>query len=58
VVGFIMYINPTMQFLIGVFILKETYPPERLVTFILIWFALLLFTMGLFQLRKTAITPP
>jgi len=58
VVGFIMYINPTMQFLIGVFILKETYPPERLVTFILIWFALLLFTMGLFQLRKTVITLP
>jgi len=56
VVGFIMYINPTMQFLIGVFVLEESYPPERLITFVLIWLALLLFTMGLFQLRKTAIT--
>jgi len=54
VVGFIMYINPTMQFLIGVFVLKESYPPERLITFVLIWFALLLFTIGLFKLRKTS----
>lgn len=58
VVGFIMYINPTIQFLIGVFILEEAYPPERLITFILIWFALLLFTIGLFKLRKTAIVFP
>lgn len=55
VVGFIMYINPSMQFLIGVFILKESYPPERLITFALIWFALLLFTIGLFKLRKMPI---
>jgi len=56
IVGFIMYINPTMQFLIGVFVLKESYPAERLITFILIWFALVLFTMGLFKSRKAKIT--
>lgn len=53
VVGFIMYINPTMQFLIGVFVLEEAYPPERMITFILIWFALVLFSIGLWRLRKT-----
>jgi len=58
VVGFIMYINPIMQFLIGVFVLEESYPPERLFTFVLIWFALLLFTLGLFKLRKTEIALP
>jgi len=47
VVGFIMYINPTMQFLIGVFVLEESYPPERMVTFGLIWLALLLFSVGI-----------
>ena len=52
VVGFIMYINPTMQFLIGVFVLKESYPPERIVTFTLIWFAMMLFTLGLYKKRK------
>jgi chloramphenicol-sensitive protein RarD len=58
VVGFIMYINPTMQFLIGVFVLKEAYPPERLITFALIWFALLLFTTGLVQSRRKTIIRP
>ncbi len=58
VVGFIMYINPTMQFIIGVFVLEESYPPERLITFGLIWFALLLFTIGLFKLRSSATLSP
>jgi chloramphenicol-sensitive protein RarD len=52
VVGFIMYINPTIQFLIGVFVLKEAYPPQRMVTFALIWFALSLFLAGLWQSRQ------
>jgi chloramphenicol-sensitive protein RarD len=52
VVGFIMYINPTMQFLIGIFVLKEPYPPERMVTFTLIWFALVLFSIGIWRIRK------
>ncbi len=49
IVGFIMYINPTIQFLIGVFVLNEHFPPERMVTFILVWVALFLFVAGLWQ---------
>lgn len=53
IVGFIMYINPTIQFLIGVYVLDENFPQERLVTFILVWLALLLFVAGLWrQLRR------
>jgi len=52
VVGFIMYINPIMQFLIGVFVLKEVFPPARLVTFVLIWIALVLFLVGLWRTAK------
>lgn len=52
VVGFIMYVNPTIQFLIGVFVLNESYPPQRLVTFAFIWIAMLLFLAGLWQKRK------
>ncbi|GLR62629.1 EamA family transporter RarD [Marinospirillum insulare] len=52
VVGFIMYINPTMQFISAVVILKEDYPPERLITFALIWAAMLLFMWGLWQARR------
>ncbi|GAB4292538.1 MAG: EamA family transporter RarD [Methylophaga sp.] len=58
IIGFIMYINPTIQFLIGVYVLDEHFPQERLITFILVWLALLLFIAGMWQqnrarLRKT-----
>lgn len=49
VVGFIMYINPTIQFVIGVFVLKESYPPERLITFAIIWIALIFFIAGMWK---------
>ncbi|WP_438969936.1 EamA family transporter RarD [Methylophaga sp.] len=52
IVGFIMYINPTIQFLIGVFVLNEHFPEERLITFILVWIALLLFVSGLWQVQR------
>ncbi|WP_297808126.1 EamA family transporter RarD [uncultured Methylophaga sp.] len=49
IVGFIMYINPTIQFLIGVYVLNEHFPQERLVTFVLVWIALLFFVAGMWQ---------
>lgn len=49
VVGFIMYINPTMQFLTAVFILNEEYPPQRLITFAIIWVAMVIFMLGLWR---------
>jgi chloramphenicol-sensitive protein RarD len=52
VVGFFMYLNPTLQFLIGVFVLHEPYPPERLFTFVLIWIGMLLFIAGMWQQRQ------
>lgn len=55
VVGFFMYLNPTLQFLIGVFVLHEAYPPERLITFVLIWIGMLLFIAGMWQQRQQKI---
>jgi len=52
VLGFIMYINPAMQFLMAVFVLHESYPPQRLVTFLFIGLAMLFFLAGLWQTRK------
>jgi chloramphenicol-sensitive protein RarD len=52
IVGFIMYINPSIQFLIAVFVLNESYPSQRMVTFGIIWFALILFMVGLWKMRK------
>jgi chloramphenicol-sensitive protein RarD len=56
VVGFIMYINPTMQFLIAVLIFKEDFPPQRLVTFLFIWTALVLFMWGMWMGNKQSAT--
>ncbi|SFX01733.1 EamA family transporter RarD [Marinospirillum alkaliphilum] len=58
VVGFIMYINPTMQFISAVLILNEDYPPQRLITFALIWAAMLLFMWGLWQARRQLASAP
>ncbi len=51
--GFIQYIAPTLQFLIGVFVFLEPFPPARLVGFSIIWLALLVYTLeGIWINRK------
>jgi chloramphenicol-sensitive protein RarD len=42
--GLLQYITPVIQFLIGVFHFHEPLPPARLVGFLLVWFALAVFT--------------
>jgi chloramphenicol-sensitive protein RarD len=43
--GFIQYIAPTLQFLLGVFVYNEPFPAARLIGFSMIWLALLLYTL-------------
>lgn len=51
--GFIQYIAPTLQFLLGVFVFAEPFPPSRLVGFSIIWIALLVYSLeGVFNNRK------
>ncbi len=45
-IGFLMYINPSLQFLSALFILGEPFDRQRLIGFILIWAALALFSLG------------
>lgn len=52
VAGFIMYLNPLMQFMTAVWILEETVPAQRYVTFALVWVAMACFIVGL--IRKQA----
>lgn len=58
IVGFIMYINPTMQLLIGVFVLNEAFPAQRIVTFCLIFIALILFVIGMWRNGKARKNKP
>ncbi len=50
-IGFMMYINPTMQFLTAVFILHEPFSNEKLIGFLWIWAALTVFTWGAVRQR-------
>jgi chloramphenicol-sensitive protein RarD len=50
-VGFIQYINPTIQFLLGVYVLEEHFPEQRWITFYIVWGALVLFLIGSYQAR-------
>ncbi len=41
--GVLQYINPTMQFLIGVLIYREPFNHDRLIGFVIVWVALILY---------------
>jgi chloramphenicol-sensitive protein RarD len=56
--GFIQYITPTMQFLLGVFVYLEPFPQARLVGFCIIWLALLLYSLeGILFNRRLKANP-
>lgn len=43
ILGLLQYLSPTLQFLLGVWLFKEAFTADRLVGFVLIWSALILF---------------
>jgi chloramphenicol-sensitive protein RarD len=47
VAGFLMYLNPTMQFFTAIFIFGETAPLQRFITFGIVWLAMLFFIYGM-----------
>ena len=51
-VGIMQYIAPTIQFLLGVFVYKESFTTAKLIGFSMVWIALLVFWMeGMFVRR-------
>ncbi|QDH71182.1 EamA family transporter RarD [Marilutibacter alkalisoli] len=59
VVGFLQYIAPTLQLLIGVLVFQEAFDQERALGFAFIWVALLLFAGdGLRRARRQAAPAP
>jgi chloramphenicol-sensitive protein RarD len=48
-VGMLMYINPTMQFVTAIFLFDEPLQPARLVSFALIWLGLFIFSWSAWQ---------
>ena len=57
-IGILQYINPTMQFLLGVLLYKEPFTHDRLIGFGLVWAGLILFWLeGLYVRRNLAPAP-
>jgi chloramphenicol-sensitive protein RarD len=55
VLGLIQYLSPTMQALLGVWVFHEAFSAERLLGFLIIWAALLLYVVeGLWISRRQA----
>ncbi|HBX70663.1 MAG TPA: EamA family transporter RarD [Chloroflexi bacterium] len=50
--GFIQYIAPTLQFLIGVLVYGEAFTHDRLIGFGIIWLALAIFSIDGFRVRR------
>ena len=50
------YVAPTLQFIIGVFVMNEPMPPVRLIGFALVWVGLLALVIDMAQRtrRRTA----
>ncbi|WP_018330829.1 EamA family transporter RarD [Actinomycetospora chiangmaiensis] len=56
--GLLQYVNPTLQFVWGVFVDHEPMPPARWVGFVLVWLALLVFAVdGWTASRRRAAGP-
>jgi len=44
--GFIQYIGPTLMFLIGIFLFKEPFDLDQLITFIFIWVGIIIYSIS------------
>jgi chloramphenicol-sensitive protein RarD len=50
--GFIQFISPTFQFLLGVFAFGESFPMRNLAAFGFIWAAVILYSVSLWKGQK------
>lgn len=57
-VGFMMYINPTMQFFTAVYLLKEPFNQQQLIAFMFIWIALVVFSVGAIRQQNSKNSSP
>jgi len=51
-IGILQYIAPTLQFLIGLIIFKETFSTSRMIGFTFVWIALIIYALNNILKRK------
>ncbi|MEQ6888191.1 EamA family transporter RarD [Halomonas sp. CS7] len=55
--GFLMYLNPTIQFLIALWVFHEPLPATQLTTFVLIWIGLALYSWSAWHAHRRRSAP-
>jgi chloramphenicol-sensitive protein RarD len=55
--GFIQYVCPTLQLLLGIFVYGETFGSEYLLCFVFVWAGLLFYTLSILRGKKVTIAP-
>jgi len=53
--GFIQYLSPTLQLLLGIFVYGETFGIEYLICFAFVWIGLLFYTLSILKGKKVTI---
>lgn len=56
--GFLQYLAPTLQLLVGTIVFKEPFSSREAISFILIWTAIALYVFSLLRARQNAIPTP
>jgi chloramphenicol-sensitive protein RarD len=56
--GFLQYLAPTLQLLVGTIVFKEPFTPREAISFILIWAAIALYVFSLVRSRQYAVPTP
>jgi len=54
-IGILQYITPTIQFLLGTFVFKEPFNVLKLVGFVMIWIALIIFTAETIHFQRNTL---
>lgn len=57
-IGLLQYLGPIVQFILGLFVFHEEMTSARWVGFVLVWFALVIFTVDALRNRRRTITAP
>jgi chloramphenicol-sensitive protein RarD len=53
--GFIQYLSPTLQLLLGIFVYNETFGVEYLVCFAFVWAGLICYTISILKGKRVTI---
>lgn len=55
--GFIQYVGPTLMFILGIFVFKEAFDVDQLITFIFIWLGIIVYSISQYIKIKRSKNP-